>query len=50
MIKTVILFVWGVGVGGVVLSVRKCTSQLIHDKALSKLQGSELASSLVMLL
>lgn len=48
MIKTVSLFVWGGGGG--VLSVRKCTSQLIHDKALSILQGSELASSLVMLL
>lgn len=45
MIKTVSLFVWGGG-GPVCKKMYKP----IHDIALSILQGSELASSLVMLL
>lgn len=47
MIKTVSLFVWG-GLGGG--PVCKKMYKPIHDIALSILQGSELASSLVMLL
>lgn len=46
MIKTVSLFVWGGGGGPVCKKMYKP----IHDIALSILQGSELASSLVMLL